>query len=118
MIRIRRAYSAPLPGEGICYLVDRYWPRGITKESLGARAWLRQAAPSAELCRWFGHEVEKWVEFQRRYAAELDGNPDAWQPLLEAARRGTITLLFGAREEEHNNAAVLKSYLEEKLKEV
>jgi uncharacterized protein YeaO (DUF488 family) len=116
MINIRRAYTAPNPHDGTCYLVDRYWPRGISKEALGAAAWLKAAAPSADLCRWFGHDPVKWDEFQRRYSAELDQKPDAWLPLLEAARKGTITLLFGARDEQHNNAVALKDYLEKRQK--
>jgi uncharacterized protein YeaO (DUF488 family) len=116
MINIRRAYTAPNPHDGTRYLVNRYWPRGIKKEALGAATWLKAAAPSSDLCRWFGHDPVKWDEFQRRYSAELDQKPDAWLPLLDTARKGTITLLFGARDEEHNNAAALKNYLEKRQK--
>ena len=76
--------------------------------------WLKDVAPSDALRRWFGHDPAKWDEFQRRYFAELDAHPDAWQPMLQAAQRGTVTLVYGARDTEHNNAVVLKAYLEEK----
>ncbi len=116
MIRIRRAYDAPSAGEGSLYLVDRFWPRGKTRDALHIVEWVRDAAPSKELCRWFGHDPERWEEFRKRYRDELDRNPEAWRPLLEAARQGTITLLFGARDLEHNNAVSLKEYLESNLK--
>jgi uncharacterized protein YeaO (DUF488 family) len=87
----------------------------MKKENLIMDAWLKEVAPSNDLRRWFGHDPAKWVEFQRRYRAELDGNPGAWKPLLEASRRGKVTLLYSARDTEHNNAVVLKNYLEEHL---
>lgn len=115
-IDIARAYDEPGSDEAIRFLVDRMWPRGVSKASLNIEAWLRDVAPSAELRRWFGHDPARWEEFQARYRAELDANPAAWQPLLEAAERGPITLLFGARDREHNQAVVLQAYLAHKLK--
>ncbi|MGG1946650.1 DUF488 family protein [Trinickia sp. NRRL B-1857] len=115
-IDIARAYDEPGPDGRIRFLVDRMWPRGVSKASLGIEAWLRDVAPSTELRRWFGHDPARWEEFQARYRAELDANPASWQPLLEAAERGPVTLLFGARDREHNQAIVLQAYLAHKLK--
>jgi uncharacterized protein YeaO (DUF488 family) len=109
-IEVARAYDDELPG-GRRFLVDRVWPRGVRKEGLHLEAWLRDVAPSTELRRWFGHEPERWAEFRRRYAAELDANPEAWRPLLDAARAGDVVLLFGAKDPERNNAVVLREHL-------
>jgi uncharacterized protein YeaO (DUF488 family) len=117
MIKVRRVYDPEEQGEGARFLVDRLWPRGIRKESLHLQAWLKEAAPSNELRHWYAHDPEKWAEFQRRYAGELDRNKESWQPLLEAARLGDVTLLYGSKERQINNAAALKRYLEEKLSE-
>lgn len=114
MIRIKRVYSPPAKEDGKRFLVDRLWPRGIKKEALKLEAWLKEAAPSDSLRRWFGHDPGKWREFQRRYAKELDAKPGLWEPLLTAARKGDLTLLFAAKDEERNNAVALKSYLERK----
>lgn len=115
MINLRRAYDAPGTGEGTRYLVERLWPRGIRKESLKMDAWLKDVAPSTELRKWFSHEPGKWDEFQKRYTAELESHPDAWQPILDAARHGQVTLLFSSRDTEHNNALALKEFLERRL---
>ncbi|MBX7234417.1 MAG: DUF488 domain-containing protein [Caldilineales bacterium] len=112
MIRVKRAYDTAEAADGERFLVDRLWPRGVTKEVLRLAGWLREVAPSDELRRWFGHDPDRWAEFQRRYGAELDGKPESWQPLLEAAARGDITLVYGTKDTQHNNAAALKSYLE------
>ncbi len=114
MIRIKRAYEAPEPSDGERYLVDRLWPRGVNKEALDIAAWPKEAGPSDELRKWFGHVPERYPEFRRRYRRELKGN-QAVQSLLEAARRGDITLVYSARDEEHNQAVVLKEWLEESL---
>jgi uncharacterized protein YeaO (DUF488 family) len=114
-IDIVRAYDALGPDGRARFLVDRMWPRGVTKDTLRLEAWLRDVAPSTELRRWFGHDPARWEEFQQRYCAELDANPSAWQPLIEAAKRGPVTLLFGARDREHNQAVVLRDYLMRKL---
>ncbi len=115
MIRLRRVYEAPAAGEGKRFLVERLWPRGMKKDDLDLDGWLKEVAPSAALRRWFAHDPAKWTEFQRRYQAELDAKPETWRPLLQAARRGRVTLLYSAKDTEHNNALALKSYLEEKV---
>jgi len=115
MIRIKRAYDPPDPEDRQRFLVDRLWPRGVRKEALAVDAWLKDVAPSDGLRRWFGHDPAKWEAFQQRYFAELDEKPQAWQPLLEAAGQGDITLVYGARDPQHNNAVALKAYLEHKL---
>ena len=92
------------------------WPRGMKKDDLALDGWLKEAAPSVTLRHWFAHDPAKWAEFQRRYQVELDAKPEAWQPLLRAARRGRVTLLYSAHDTEHNNALALKAYLEEKAR--
>jgi uncharacterized protein YeaO (DUF488 family) len=114
MIRIERVYNLKRRGAGSYFLIDRLWPRGMKKEALPLDGWLKDVAPSDTLRAWFGHDPKKWTEFQRRYFAELDRKPETWRPLLEAARSGTVTLLFAAKDPEHNNAVALKSYLEAK----
>ncbi|MEZ5566059.1 MAG: DUF488 domain-containing protein [Gammaproteobacteria bacterium] len=111
MIRIKRTYEAPARGDGRRILVERLWPRGMRKEALHADEWLKDVAPSTELRQWFGHQVERWEEFRRRYRKELDANPDAWGPILAASRKGTVTLLYSAHDTEHNGALVLSEYL-------
>jgi uncharacterized protein YeaO (DUF488 family) len=115
MIRIKRAYDPPAKEDGARFLVDRLWPRGVKKDALPMAAWCKEVAPSNELRQWFSHDPDKWNEFQRRYRAELTGHSPAWQPLLDAAREGDVTLLYSAHDAEHNNALVLKAYLEERL---
>ncbi len=112
MINVERVYGHTASKGGKRFLVDRLWPRGIKKESLEIDAWLKDVAPSPALRQWYQHDVAKWKEFQRRYRAELDAHPDAWQPILQAARRGKVTLLYSARDTEHNSAVVLKEYLD------
>jgi uncharacterized protein YeaO (DUF488 family) len=115
MIQIKRVYELPAKEDGTRFLVERLWPRGMKKEALQMAAWCKDSSPSPELRRWFGHDMAKWKEFQRRYRDELTDNLAACQPLLDAARQGNITLLYSARDTEHNSAVVLKSYLEEGL---
>ncbi|MBV9873153.1 MAG: DUF488 domain-containing protein [Verrucomicrobia bacterium] len=115
MIRIKRAYDPPAEQDGTRFLVDRLWPRGIKKEALRLAAWCKEVAPSNELRRWFSHDPDKWKEFQRRYRAELNAHGTAWQPLLDAAKQGDVTLIYSAHDTEHNDARVLKTYLEERL---
>ncbi|WP_448591663.1 DUF488 domain-containing protein [Thermoflexus hugenholtzii] len=117
MIKVKRVYDPVEPDDGRRFLVERLWPRGIKKEALRMDGWLREVAPSDRLRRWFGHDPRKWEEFRRRYFAELEAHPEAWQPLLEAARLGNITLLFSARDPSYNNAVALREFLEGKLKE-
>ena len=114
-IGVARAYEPPGDDDGSRYLVDRVWPRGIRKDALRIEQWLRDVAPSNELRRWFGHDPQRWDDFVERYRAELDANRAAWEPLLEAASQGPITLVYGARDPEHNQAVALRDYLERKL---
>ncbi len=116
MIRIKRVYDPASPTDGQRLLVDRLWPRGVRKDAGRFDAWLKDASPSNELRAWYHHEPEKWDEFCRRYWAELDASPTAWQPILVAARQGDVTLLYSARAVEYNNALALKMYLDRKLK--
>jgi uncharacterized protein YeaO (DUF488 family) len=116
MIQIKRVYEPTVKADGQRFLVERLWPRGIKKEALRMTAWLKDVAPSNELRQWFNHEPAKWKEFQRRYRAELNGKPETWEPLLETAKTGAVTLLFSAHDLEHNNAQVLKTFLEGQLK--
>lgn len=111
MIRIKRTYDPAEPRDGRRFLVERLWPRGMKKESLIMEAWLKEVAPSTELRKWFGHQPERWTEFQKRYRQELRANPDAWRGLLEASKRGTVTLLYSAHDTEHNGAIVLRDFL-------
>lgn len=115
-IKTKRVYVASSPSDGKRFLIDRVWPRGVKKEKLKIEEWVKQVAPSSTLRKWFGHAPERWDEFCRRYSLELDDRPEAWQPLLEVAQRGTITLVYGARDEEHNNAVALKDYLKRHLR--
>lgn len=114
-IEVQRVYEHGPAGRGRRFLVDRLWPRGVRKENLPLDGWLKDVAPSDRLRRWFGHDPRRWDEFVRRYGAELDEHPEAWKPLRDAARRGRVVLLFGAKDEEHNNAVALREYLERKL---
>jgi uncharacterized protein YeaO (DUF488 family) len=114
MLRIKRTYEPATRGDGRRILVERLWPRGMRKEALAADAWMREVAPSTELRQWFDHRVERWAEFRRRYRKELGANPSAWAPILDAERRGTVTLLYSAHDVVHNGAVVLRDYLEER----
>jgi uncharacterized protein YeaO (DUF488 family) len=113
-IRIKRVYEAAEATDGARILVDRLWPRGLSKADAKIDVWVKEAAPSNELRRWFGHEPERWEEFQRRYFAELDQIKDLQKTVLPVKGSGTVTLLFGAKDEEHNNAVALKKYLQGK----
>ncbi|WP_298138528.1 DUF488 domain-containing protein [Acidiferrobacter sp.] len=115
VIAVRRAYEARRPGEGPRYLVDALWPRGLTKAALGLAGWARDAAPSKALRQWFGHDPARFAPFRRRYLAELRGHPEATEALVAALRQGPITLVYGARDETHNNAVVLREYLRERM---
>ena len=116
-IRLQRVYGDSAPSKGKRVLVDRVWPRGRKKESLVLDLWLRDIGPSDELRSWFGHRPERWEEFERRYRAELEQPPQ--QQLLDQlsalAREGPVTLLYGAKDEERNQAVVLRSVVEERL---
>lgn len=116
MIKLKRAYESATADDGTRYLVERLWPRGVTKQALRLDAWLKNVAPSDGLRRWFSHDPAKWQEFRRRYTAELSANAETWKPILEAARRAPVTLVYSAHDTEHNNAVALKEYLEARLK--
>ncbi len=110
-IFVKRVYDAPGPNDGFRVLVDRIWPRGLTKEKVDAVLWLKDVAPSNELRKWFNHEPEKYDEFKSRYVAELAGKDEDIKKLLELASKGTLTLLYGAKEPKMNQAVVLREYL-------
>jgi uncharacterized protein YeaO (DUF488 family) len=115
MLKLKRAYDPVAKADGTRILVERLWPRGLTKGRLHVDAWLKEAGPSTGLRKWFGHDPERWREFCARYFRELDSRPEAWLPILSAAMRGTVTLVFSSRDAEHNNAAALRDYLRGKL---
>ncbi len=110
-IRIKRVYDPPSQEDGFRVLVDRLWPRGFTKEKLRDDLWLKEVAPSNELRNWYHHDLTRQAEFRQRYFAELDAKPQAVQLLLDQAQKGRLTLLYAARDTEHNQAAVLREYL-------
>lgn len=111
MIRIKRVYDGPDPTDGKRVLVDRLWPRGITKEAAQVDQWLKDLAPSNELRTWFNHDLGRWEEFRSRYMAELQDHRDLLNELHVGAAKGTITLLYAAKDQEHNNAVVLKELI-------
>jgi uncharacterized protein YeaO (DUF488 family) len=115
MIATQRVYEDNPHQQARRFLVERLWPRGLRKDGLKIDAWLKDVAPSTALRQWFNHDPVKWSDFRRRYFAELDRAPQAWQPLADAARRGDVLLLYSSRDTEHNNAAALKEYLDERL---
>jgi uncharacterized protein YeaO (DUF488 family) len=110
-IRLKRAYEEPSRGDGLRILVERLWPRGLSRERADVDVWLKDIAPSPELRRWFGHEPDKWEEFRRRYWAELDAKPEAVAELRRKARDEPVTFVYAARDEQHNGALALKEYL-------
>lgn len=112
MIKLKRAYEPPEEEDGFRVLVDRVWPRGIKREALALDLWLKEIGPSAQLRKWFGHDPAKWPAFCERYQAELKEKKEAVDLLKEKRASGTLTLVFSARDTEHNNAVALKKYLE------
>jgi uncharacterized protein YeaO (DUF488 family) len=115
MINLKRVYESRGKNDGKTFLVERLWPRGVKKTALGDAVWVKDVAPSTELRRWFGHDPKKWAEFQRRYRAELKQHEQDLEPILQSTRHGTVTLLYSSHDTEHNNAVVLREYLEGKL---
>lgn len=115
MVRMKRVYDPYAPGDGKRILVDRLWPRGIKKEDSKIDEWIKEIAPSTELRKWFSHDVTKWPEFRRLYKGELAERADLVKRLVEDAKKGTITLLFAAKDTEHVNAAVLKEVIEKSM---
>jgi uncharacterized protein YeaO (DUF488 family) len=111
-LKLKRVYDEPGAADGKRILVDRLWPRGLTKEKARVDMWLKEIAPTTELRKWFNHEPEKWPEFQKRYRRELEGNDEAVEQLKKEMKGGVATLVYGARDEEHNAALVLKEFME------
>jgi uncharacterized protein YeaO (DUF488 family) len=107
-IKIKRVYEKPDKDDGIRILVDRLWPRGLTREKASIDLWLKDIAPSAELRKWFGHDPEKWDEFRKRYRHELKEDEESVTLLKDEIKKGMITLVYGANDEEHNQAVVVK----------
>ncbi|MDD3937952.1 DUF488 domain-containing protein [Rhodoferax sp.] len=110
-IRIKRAYDPPSDDDGVRLLIDRLWPRGIKKESLAVDQWAKELAPSTALRQWFGHDPARWQEFRQRYAAELRPHAELLDTLRTLARKGPVTLVYGAHDEAHNNAVALREFL-------
>ena len=116
MITLKRAYDPIARTDGRRVLVERLWPRGLSKARLGVDDWLKEVGPSTSLRKWFGHDPKKWDTFRRRYARELDSRQDAWRPIVSAARRGRVTLVYSSHDTEHNNAVALQDYLRAKMR--
>jgi uncharacterized protein YeaO (DUF488 family) len=116
MVKLKRAYEAVSRADGSRFLVERLWPRGVSKAKLQLDAWLKEVGPSTELRKWFGHDPKKWSQFRRRYFRELDSQRESWRPIVSAARGGTVTLVYSSHDEEHNNAVALRDYLRAKTR--
>jgi uncharacterized protein YeaO (DUF488 family) len=112
MIKLKRVYESPSPEDGLRVLVDRLWPRGLTKERAAVDLWAKDVAPSTELRKWFGHDPAKWTQFQIRYRKELQEKKDALQRLKQSTEERDVTLVYGARDTHHNEALVLKKVLD------
>ena len=112
-IRLKRAYEKPAPDDGLRVLVERLWPRGLSKEHAAVDLWIKDVAPSPELRRWFNHDPARWGEFQKRYRAELRQNKDVVDELRQKCQGGTVTFVYAARDEQHNGALVLRAFLED-----
>ena len=115
MLKLKRAYEPVAPSDGTRVLVERLWPRGLSKSVLHVDTWLKDVGPSTTLRKWFSHDPRKWATFRERYFRELDSKPALWRPLMTAARRRTVTLVYSSRDAEHNNAVALKDYLNRKI---
>ncbi|MGH9615331.1 MAG: DUF488 domain-containing protein [Acidobacteriaceae bacterium] len=111
MIELERAYNLHGKRGGTRFLVERLWPRGVKKTSLHIKEWLKDVAPSTELRKWFSHDPAKWDEFRRRYFAELESNPGGWKPIVDAGKKGAVTLIYSSHDTEHNNAVALAEFL-------
>jgi uncharacterized protein YeaO (DUF488 family) len=111
-IRLKRVYEKPARTDGRRVLVDRIWPRGLTKQKAQIDEWLKEIAPSTKLRKWFGHDPDRWEEFKKRYADELDDRREPVERLARESKKRTLTLLFGAKDMERNNAVALKQYIE------
>lgn len=111
-IKLKRAYEEPEKGDGFRVLVERLWPRGLRKEKAGIDLWMKEIAPTTELRKWYGHDIEKWPEFKKRYQKELKANKESVEE-LKARAKTTVTFIYAAKDEEHNSALVLKKFIEE-----
>jgi uncharacterized protein YeaO (DUF488 family) len=111
MIKLKRAYEPVSATDGVRVLVERLWPRGLSKEALQLDEWIREVGPTTALRKWFAHDPAKWSQFRSRYHRELDAHPESWQPILSASKRRTVTLVYSSRDQEHNNAVALRDYL-------
>ena len=111
MLKLKRAYEPPSPDDGERILVERLWPRGLTKAKAKIDHWMKEISPSPELRKWYSHDVAKWGEFQKRYRQELKGHKEEVAELRKKAKVGVVTLVYAAKDEEHNSAQVLKAYL-------
>lgn len=116
-LNVKRVYEAAAKGDGYRILVDRLWPRGLSKEHAKVDLWLKDVAPSNELRKWFGHDPEKWTEFRKRYRAELQEQGEALAEIKRRAKAGPVTLLYGAKDEEHNQAVALKEFIAARTRE-
>jgi uncharacterized protein YeaO (DUF488 family) len=116
MVTLKRAYDPVAAADGTRLLVERLWPRGLSKDTLKLDGWIREVAPTTELRKWFGHDPAKWRQFRIRYFRELDSQPESWRSILSLARRGTVTLVYSSHDEEHNNAVALREYLQLKTR--
>lgn len=114
MLKIKRIYEAADDDDGFRVLIDRLWPRGLSKDAAHVDLWLKEVAPSTELRKWFAHDPKKWTAFQERYVAELQDQDEALSQLRSKMRKGRVTLVYGAKDEAHNDAVVLKALLEGK----
>ena len=112
MIRLKRVYEGAARNDGFRILVERLWPRGVSKEKANIRLWAKEIAPSPELRKWYGHNLARWEEFKKRYWRELKGKQESLEEIRSRAREGTVTFVYAARDEEHNSAMALKDYLE------
>jgi uncharacterized protein YeaO (DUF488 family) len=112
MFQIKRAYEKPAADDGQRILVERLWPRGLTKEKAAIDEWMKEISPSPELRKWYSHDIAKWDEFQKRYRAELSEHKDLVEALRSKEKKGRVSLIYAAHDEEHNSALVLKTYLE------
>jgi uncharacterized protein YeaO (DUF488 family) len=117
MVKLKRVYDPVSQTDGTRFLVERLWPRGLSKQRLHLTAWLKEVGPSTELRKWFNHDPLKWSQFRTRYFHELDSRPESWRPILTAARRDTVTLVYSSHDEQHNNAVALKQYLQAKRRQ-
>ncbi|MGE3993640.1 DUF488 domain-containing protein [Pseudorhodoplanes sp.] len=110
-VKLKRAYDEPAAADGVRILVDRLWPRGVKKQAAAIDLWIKDLAPSTELRKWFGHETARWTEFERRYAAEVRQHVDMLDKIRKLAQRGTVTLIYAARDQEHNEAVIIRDML-------